>query len=44
LSNEEVLPDEVIDPHIEATLERAAVARACIGIHDTTPLFADRAC
>ena len=36
LSNEEVSPDEVIDPHIEATLERAKRARTCIVIHDTT--------
>ena len=36
LSNEEVSPDEVIDPHIEATLRRAEAARMCIVIHDTT--------
>ena len=36
LSNVEVSPDEVIDPHIEATLERAADARTCVVIHDTT--------
>jgi hypothetical protein len=36
LSNEEMSPDEVIDPHIEATLERAASAGICIVIHDTT--------
>lgn len=36
LSNEEVSPDEVIDPHIEATLDRAEAARTCIVVHDTT--------
>lgn len=36
LSNEEVSPDEVIDPHIEATLDRAEGARTCLVIHDTT--------
>lgn len=37
LSNEDVSPDEVIDPHIEATLDRAEAARTtCIVIHDTT--------
>lgn len=36
LSNEEVSPDEVIDPHIEATLDRADAARTCVVIHDTT--------
>jgi hypothetical protein len=36
LSNEEVSPDEVIDPHIEATLRRAEAARTCLVIHDTT--------
>jgi hypothetical protein len=36
LSNEDVSPDEVIDPHVEATLDRAAAAGTCIVIHDTT--------
>jgi hypothetical protein len=36
LSNEDVSPDEVLDPHIEATLDRAEAARMCIVIHDTT--------
>src|SRR5689334_21469775 len=36
LSNEEVSPDEVIAPHIEATLARAREVRTCIVIHDTT--------
>ena len=36
LSNEEVSPEEVLDPHIEATLNRAEVARTCVVIHDTT--------
>ena len=36
LSNEEVSPDEIIAPHIEATLTRAREARTCIVIHDTT--------
>jgi hypothetical protein len=36
LSNEDVTPDEVIDPHIEATLARAETTRTCVVIHDTT--------
>src|SRR5688572_30881728 len=36
LSNEEVSPDEVLTPHIEATLSRAEDVRTCIVIHDTT--------
>jgi len=36
LSNEDVEPDEVIGPHIEATLGRARDARTCVVIHDTT--------
>lgn len=36
LSNEDVSADEVLAPHIEATLARAEAARTCIVIHDTT--------
>lgn len=36
LSNEDVEPDEVIAPHVEATLTRARDARTCVVIHDTT--------
>ena len=36
LSNEDVSPDEVIAPHVEATLARARSARTCIVVHDTT--------
>jgi hypothetical protein len=36
LSNEEVTPEDVLAPHIEATLGRAKDARTCLIIHDTT--------
>ena len=36
LSNEDVSPDEVLAPHIEATLDRAEVAQSCVVLHDTT--------
>lgn len=36
LSNEEVSPEEVLAPHIEATLSRAEAAGTCLVIHDTT--------
>src|SRR5262245_21044293 len=36
LSNEEVSPDEVLAPHIEATFTRGQAARSCVVIHDTT--------
>src|SRR4051794_39336331 len=36
LSNEAVTPDEVLGPHIEATLSRAEVAGTCLVLHDTT--------
>lgn len=36
LSNEAVTPEEVLGPHIEATLSRAAAAGTCLVLHDTT--------
>ena len=36
LSNEDVTPEEVLAPHIDATFARATEAGTCVVIHDTT--------
>jgi len=36
LSNEEVRADDILEPHIAATMRRAAESGLCLILHDTT--------